>query len=636
VRAEAVPVARSRLAVGGSSAGAAVTAIAAFVPILGLAAAQGGYFPTAWGWASIPLLLVVAVGVIVRAEVRLTALEIAFLGALVALAAWTALSAAWSVAPAESLLEVQRTLVYVAALAAALLLSRGRHGRHLLGGVLAAIACISTFSLLTRLVPDRVGVHDRTAVYRLAQPIGYWNGLAIFAGVGVLLAFGFALRARTLLARGVCAGLLVVLLPTFYFTFGRAAWLALAVGVVVAITVDTRRLELLAGLLVLAPAVVAAVLFASQRPALTHLGTPVPVAAHQGHRVLVVVLVLAAVNAVLAVGLAYAGRRIEIGETVRRAFAGAVVAALCVAAIVAFGRYGDPVTLAKRGYTAFKAPPPHAQQDLNRRLLNFSGNGRADLWRLAWDDARAHPVLGAGAGTYERYFLAHEPADVSFVRDAHGLYIEVLGELGPIGLLLILLALAIPFAALSQARRHPLAAVAAGAYAAFLTAAAVDWHWELPAVTLAGLLCGASLFLFARRWRPPQRMPDVARYGIAAAAAAAAVFATVGLLGNTALSRSNSARADGKLERAASDARRARSLLPWSPAPWAALGRAQLAAGLKPQARASFRKAISIDSGDWQLWYDLSTVTRGRTHREALSRVEALYPRSGLSPRVSR
>jgi hypothetical protein len=43
-----------------------------------------------------------------------------------------------------------------------------------------------------------------------------------------------------------------------------------------------------------------------------------------------------------------------------------------------------------------------------------------------------------------------------------------------------------------------------------------------------------------------------------------------------------------------------------------------------------------MDGTDWELWYDLSTVTRGRARREALARVDALYPSSGLAPRVRR
>src|SRR5438128_10586355 len=190
---------------GRSSARILLPALAAFAAVFGLAAAQGGYFPTSWGWASVPLLLAIAITVIVRDQVLLSTREAILLAGLAALAGWIAISAAWSVAFAPTVLEVERALVYVAAVSAVLMLSRGRPARQVLGGLLAAISLIAAFSLLTRLAPDRIGVYDRTDVYRLAQPIGYWNGLGIFAGMGALIALGFAARARTLGARAIAA-----------------------------------------------------------------------------------------------------------------------------------------------------------------------------------------------------------------------------------------------------------------------------------------------------------------------------------------------------------------------------------------------------------------------------------------------
>jgi hypothetical protein len=602
----------------------------AFAPVLGLAAAQGGYFPTSWGWASVPLLWAVAVALILRNRVRLATEERILLAALAALTGWIALSSAWSVAPAQSLLELERALVYVAVLSAVLMISRGRSARYMLGGLLAAISLITTFSLLTRLAPDRIGVYDGTAVYRLAQPIGYWNGLGIFAAMGALIALGFAARARTLPARVASAGTLVVLLPTLYFTFGRGAWLALAAGLALAMAIDPRRLQLIAALLVVGPLPGVAVVIASREPGLTHSGTPLARAAHDGHRLALVILLLVAANAVLAVGFAYVERQIDVSSSVRAAFAVTVALALALTVAVLFSQYGGPWTLAEKAYTAFKAPPPHLTADLNRRLLSVSGNGRADLWRLAWNDAEAHPTLGAGPGTYERYFLQNQPAGVSRVRDAHGLYIETLAELGPMGLALLLVVFVTPLVALRHARRHPLVPAGVGAYGAFLVHAGVDWDWELPAVTLAGLLAGASIFLFARRWRPPRPLSLSTRVVCATAAVAAAVFAGVGLLGNSALSRSEAAREEGRAVDAATDARRARSLMPWSPRPWEALGRAQVSAGLLPNARRSFRKAISMDDGDWRLWYELAGATTGAAQRRALRHAVALYPRSGL------
>jgi hypothetical protein len=603
-------------------------ALVAFAPLVGLAGAQGGYFASSWGWATVPLLWVAALALALREQVSLSGPERAFLGLLVALTLWILLSATWSVAPAASILESQRGLLYVAGALAALLVCGSRDVRWLLGGLLAAICAIAAFGLATRLLPDRVGVFDATSVYRLAQPIGYWNGLAIFAGMGAVVAMAFSGRARSLVVRAACAAALVLLLPTFYFTFGRSAWIALATGVLAAIAVDPRRLQWIAGILVLAPIPAVAVWAASREPGLTHAGVAFDRAVHDGHRLALVLLLLGAVNAALAIAFAVVERRFEAPMGARRAFAVAITLVALAGLAGVFVRFGGPTTLAHEGYRAFKAPPPRVEANLNKRLLSFSGNGRADLWRLAWGDARKHAVSGAGAGTYERYFLAHQPPAVGRVRDAHGLYIETLAELGPLGLILLLGALVLPLTALGVARSHPLVPGAAGAYVAYLVHTGVDWDWELPAVTLAGLLCGAAMLLAARRsFRSPRLSAGVRWTGVVVVVIAAG-FAAVGLVGNTALSRSDAARENHDWAQAAGDARRAKMWMPWSPKPWEALGRAQLGAGLLPAARASFRKGISMDSGDWELWYRLASASSGGERRRALYQAALLIPRA--------
>ena len=386
---------------------------------------------------------------------------------------------------------------------------------------------------------------------------------------------------------------------------------------------------MLATLFVITPAPAVGMWLASRESALTRSGSGLAQAVHDGHRLALMLLVLVFASAIATSIFVAAERRASVAPRVSAAFGAGVVVALVLAIGAVFVRYGGPTTLSRKAYDAFKAPPPHAT-NLNRRLLSFSGNGRADLWRLAWDDARKHPWLGSGPGTYERYFLAHQPKQLGRVRDAHGLYIETLAELGPIGLGLLLVVVAIPLVALGKARRHPLASAAAGAYVAFLVHTGVDWDWELPAVTLTGLSCGAAILVAARRDASPRLLSPALRWGGVAASVAVAVFAAIALIGNSALGASNSARTSGNWARAAADARKARQWMPWSPAPWAALGLAQLGSGLVPEAKASFDKALSIDSGDWKLWYDLARASSGRAHVHALRHAVALFPRSGL------
>jgi Flp pilus assembly protein TadD len=67
--------------------------------------------------------------------------------------------------------------------------------------------------------------------------------------------------------------------------------------------------------------------------------------------------------------------------------------------------------------------------------------------------------------------------------------------------------------------------------------------------------------------------------------------------------------------------------MPWSAQPWEALGNAELRAGLLVDAHRSFRKATTVDPGEWSVWSQLAAVTAGAEHRRALQRVAVLDPR---------
>ena len=69
-------------------------------------------------------------------------------------------------------------------------------------------------------------------------------------------------------------------------------------------------------------------------------------------------------------------------------------------------------------------------------LLSGGGSGRWQFWAAALDQWNARRVLGEGAGTYESWWAQHGSFSY-FVRDAHSIYLEALGELGIIGFLLI-------------------------------------------------------------------------------------------------------------------------------------------------------------------------------------------------------
>jgi tetratricopeptide (TPR) repeat protein len=557
----------------------------------------------------------------VGSPVRPGALSLAVLAALGLLGAWTWLALAWSTDSDQTVLEGLRLLLYVAVAVTLVLVVRRDAVEPLLAGALTGIFVPAAYGLATRLFPDRLGVFDPIAGYRLQEPIGYWNALGAFAAMGALLALGFAARG-SVLARVLAATALPVLLATLYFTFSRGAWIALAVGLAFVLTADPRRLQLVAAGLVLAPASALAVWLASRQDALARVDAPLAEATAEGHRLALYILLLSALSGVVAAAFWILESRVAPPRPLRLAFGGALALVVVVGLVTIFARYGGPVTIVGNAWDSFSTTKIGPQPDLRERLFTFQGSYRVELWEAALDQYVDHRALGSGPGTYEQYWNEHRPF-WHIVRDAHNLYLEVLAELGPVGLLLLAFALGVPFAAALLARGQPLVPAAGGAFAVFVVHAAVDWDWELPAVTVAGLACAIAVTAAAAKGEPRLLGPRV-RWSAVAVALGLAAVSFVGLVGASALSASEEAADKGRWEEAEKEARKAARWWRWSPEPWTRLGQAQLGAGDSEGAVESFRRAVSKDRDDWELWYDLYLVTEGRESSRALAEAARL------------
>jgi O-Antigen ligase/Tetratricopeptide repeat len=593
----------------------------------GVAAASGGYFPTSWGWTSLALLWVAALVVLLRGGVELGFPELVFFGSLTLFAGWIWLGTIWSEDVPGSFLEGQRALVYVAGIGAALLLVRRRTVPQLLGGVTTAITLISGYALATRLFPDRIATFDPIAGYRLETPIGYWNALGIFAAMGTLLALGFAARGRSPVPRAVSAAALAILLPTLYFTYSRGAWIGLGLGVIVAISYETNRLQLVTAFALASTPPAAAVVFGSRLNGLTQNTASIASAAHDGKRFALVIVGAAMLSAALLVAQRFAEQRLMVPRWLRIAYVGLLVALVAVGCATAIARYGSPPTMARKAYDSFVTKPgTNNEANLNKHLFQLAGSGRAQLWHVAWLDVTAHPWLGSGPGTFEQEWDRHRSLSTS-VRDAHNLYLEQLAEVGPLGLALLVLGLVTPLALAVRARGAPLAGAALAAYSAFLFHAAIDWDWELPAVTLSALLCGIAILAYARRVEEKQAFARFVRPAAIAVAAALGALAFVGLVGNLALASSRTAAGHKDWSKSAAQARRASDWAPWSSDAPDLLGQAELQQGRTAAAAASFRRAISKDPKNWQLWLDLYSATSGAESRQAFRRTYQLNPR---------
>jgi O-antigen ligase/polysaccharide polymerase Wzy-like membrane protein len=571
---------------------------------------EGGYFPTDWGWSSLVLLWTAAIALFVRERLPLGRLEAAMLAAFAGFIGWIAVSSAWSTSLERPILEVQRDLVYLGGLLTVFLVARRRSVAVLLAAVCGTAMLVSTFALVKFLFPDRFQLSERS-LYRLSEPLGYPNALGLIAAIGALLAVSFAAHAHARRDQALSATCFVVFSLTIFLTSSRGAWVSLAAGLVAMLLLDSRRLVVLRTLATVAPVASVAVWLGSRAHALTTPGARPSEAAHQGHVLALATVLLAATAALAAVAVAFATRRIVVGRRGSIAAVGAALVLLVGASALALGRYQS------RPGVGSEARLPQANTSLTLSL-----SGRLPLWRQAWHDWEGHRALGSGGGTFEQYWLEHRRTS-AFVRDAHSLYLETLAELGPVGLVLLSTALALPLLALRKVRVQPYVPGAFAAYLAYLIHAGGDWDWEMPAVTLLGLFCGTALVLAARPDEPPVLSRRARAVPLAVTLALVAV-AFAGLIGNGALQSSARAADARRWAESDSQARKATRWLPWSSEAWRHLAIAQSNEGQLEAARASARKAVAKGPDEWRPWLTLMRLSTGLVERHALRQAARL------------
>jgi hypothetical protein len=600
-----------------------------FASVLALASNDGGYFPSEWGWSTVVLAWVCAIALVLGRGAVLVREDRILLGIMAAITAWTAASGLWADAVQAPVLEVERTLIYVALLGTILVMARvGSAGIMLAGAALAGVL-VSGFALVTRLRPDLFGLYDDPVAHgRLYQPIGYWNALGIFAAMTAALCLGAAMRARTPWLRIAGAAALPAVVSTLFFTFSRGSMMTLVIGLGVSLALDRDRLRSIAVGIALAPWVALAVGDARLQGALARGGAGVHAASSEGRPLLVVIALSAAASGATMWAVGIVEQRVTFGQAVRRAYLALLAVGALAVVAGAIAVYGSPAHMVSRVRHALEAKGPAKDVNQNLRLETLSLNGRPMLWRSALDDVRDHPVLGSGAGTFEQYWDQHRPRNY-VARDAHSLYLERLAEQGPVGLFLVLALVLYPIAVGVRRRRDPVVLTALGAFVAFALHAGFDWDWEMPAVVSLGLVLAAAILVTARP-EFPRPLPNTARAGLIAVLVVMGSVAFVGGVGNQAISASGDATGRGDYSKAASEARTATSWAPWSDQGWVALGAALVGEGKRDEAAAALRTATRKDPFDWVAWRRLADVTVDP------ERINALRKSAELNPKATR
>lgn len=223
------------------------TALAAGT-VVAFAAAQGGVFPTSWRVGSVVLSAFCCL-VLLWTPARRTRATVVLLVPLVAYLALSLASVSWSADRSASLVDAQRTVLYLTGLAAFALVGEG-----LAAGVALGAGIVGAWALVGRMV---TGAHrDPYEGTLLTGPIGYANGLGALAAIGIVVCAGLALQHRRL-RYALPLGFLV---PVLVLTGSRAGMLAAALGCAIAGALRWRQ-RAVAAFLVVNAIVVLAILY---------------------------------------------------------------------------------------------------------------------------------------------------------------------------------------------------------------------------------------------------------------------------------------------------------------------------------------------------------------------------------------
>jgi O-antigen ligase len=456
--------------------------------------------------------------------------------------------------------------------------------------------------------------------------------------LGIPLVLVIAVESRRLISQALAIAALPVMALASYYTFSRGGAIETGIALAVFLALHPRRLEVLPSLILGAAGAALAIAATTQRGALED-NLLNAAASKQGDQMLAVVLVVCTGVALLRVAVGLAARhglwpKTKVSPAASARLAGGVAIVLLLAAVAV----GLPDRLST-AWGDFK-DPNSAIGSGSARFSSASGTGRYQFWKASVDAYSNNPVTGIGPGTYE-YWWAQHGSIPGFVRDAHSLYLETLGELGIPGLMLLLGALGSVFVIgidklrKGDAYQRALLAAALAAGAAFATAAAIDWVWEMTVIPVAFLLIAAAVL----RTPAGGRQQETSEPGeslrprliLAGLAIVSLAVIAIPMQSTRDLRQSQADARAGNLDSALAAARSAGSLEGFAASPNLQRALVLEAQGNLDAAASAAREATREESTNWRIWLTLSRIETERGNPDGA--VDAYRTARTLNPR---
>ena len=570
------------------------------------------------------------------------------IGLLAGFAAWNFLSITWADDQGAAWDGANRCLLYLTVFALfALMPWSARTGALLLGAyavVMAAVAAITLLGAAASAHPFSYLISNRFAL-----PAGYYNANAALFTLAFFPAILLASRREVPWPlRGLLLASAGVLFDFALLPQSRGWLIAAPVALIAYLVLVPDRVR---SLIVLAPlAVVAALTAPPILDVFNSAGTGGVEAALNGARnatlIGAVVLFLAGALMGLIEG------RVQISEASARigarAIGGLAWLAVLVGLIAAIAVIGNPVSWVGDRWHDFKTghSEPVAQ---GSRLGQGLGSNRYDFWRVAADEFKGAPVIGAGSDNFAEAYIRdrHSNEEPTY---PHNLALEVVAGTGIVGGLLFGGFLVVTLIGVGRVRlgaEDPMARAVAGVTAVvfiyWFVHSIGDWFWAFPALSapvFAWLAIGMRLDADRAKVVQPSWSKGWTA-AIATGSVAALLFATVSLAlpwiaaidvnKAEAIWGSNPGAAFDRLDQA-------RNLNFLSAEPDLVEGGIAVRLGDNRRVRASFERALERDPRNWYAEIELATLDGVEGNKQSalarLDRVAVLNPREPLTATV--
>lgn len=457
----------------------------------------GYYDLTAWaplGLGAATLLVMLLLG----PRSRPNAMAMTATAGMTMLVALSFASLLWAESRSSAWTSANRLGFYAVVLAIGLIAIRTRITAWATMLILGLPALVTALVLAAQFVI--AGGADAFLHGRLNAPIGYANGTAALLVMGAWPWVGLAERATSRWWHAAAVSTAALIASLAVLTQTRAILLAATASIALTMLRGPGRIRRGRTLLIVLAAVALSAhwtlrVYTSTGP--THLPRPDTATLRGAGLALLGAAAVAFVLAALA-ERAVARQRPAVSARTRSRVV-LVVLALCALGLTAGAVVGRRTILAQwHDFTTLNDERP-----ANDRFVALGGGPRYDLWRIALGEFAGDPLGGVGAGNYADQEFRRRRG-LEHVTNPHSLELQMLAELGPAGMIgLLLLVVPVLIAGLrgySRCRSRAdtaLTTAALGMFTAWLAGTSVDWLYDIPGLTGMALLAAAVVLTTA-------------------------------------------------------------------------------------------------------------------------------------------